>query len=385
MSTEGHSRPLWFDSVIHKKIKVLFWDDSAEKNQRNLFLEIEKGFKKIGWEAVITADKNVALKKAMTGQFNVVVLDLLENRKPVGLEILKEIRECFPHLPVIIFSVASEFKFVQGAMRGDVSYYLTKPVTGYHDLVRAIEVAIEREQAKRRMLNERYFASVGSLAASVGHYIKNSLWTISSRAQYLMEKTDEQDEAYELLDTINQRCAEANQIIVNLLNYAKRRTRRKDFSEVNVMASLTGVIELLSYELKKHNIKVENKIIPEKVIIRGNEFYLKEAFLNLVKNSIEAMPEGGALILDARQENGNIHIKITDTGHGMSSEAQESLFIPFYSTKDNSMGYGLFETQRIISEHQGTISIDSALNKGTQVNIQFPIIRLEKVEADNLG
>ena len=49
------------------------------------------------------------------------------------------------------------------------------------------------------------------------------------------------------------------------------------------------------------------------------------------------------------------------------------------------MGYGLFETQRIISEHQGTISIDSALNKGTQVNIQFPIIRLEKVEADNLG
>ena len=97
------------------------------------------------------------------------------------------------------------------------------------------------------------------------------------------------------------------------------------------------------------------------------------------------MPEGGTLILDARQENGSIHIQITDTGLGMSSETQESLFIPFYSTKNNSMGYGLFETQRIISEHQGTISIDSALNKGTQVNIQFPILRLEKVEMDEMA
>ncbi|NOZ62428.1 MAG: hybrid sensor histidine kinase/response regulator [Calditrichaeota bacterium] len=384
MNTEGQNMPLWFESVIQKKIKVLFWDDNAETKQKNLFLEIKKGFEKLGWDAVITADKNKALKKALTGEFDVVVLDLLENHKPVGLEILKEIRSCFPHLPIIIFSVASELRFVQGAMRGDVSYYLTKPITGYHDIVRAVEVAMERELAKRRMLHERYFASLGSLAASVGHYIKNSLWTISSRAQYLMEKTDEKDETFELLHTIDQRCAEANQIIVNLLNYAKRKSRRKDFSEVNILESLTGVVNLLSYEFKNQHIEVENKIKPEKVIIRGNEFYLKEAFLNLVKNSIEAMPDGGKLSLDAYHKDGRIHIQISDTGQGMSKDTQERLFIPFYSTKNNSMGYGLFETQRIINEHQGAISIESELKKGTRVYVQLPAVRIEEVETNKV-
>ena len=384
MNMEGQNMPFWFESVVQKKIKVLFWDDGAETDQRVLFEEIKTGFEKMGWTAIIKTDKDEALQSALGEKYDVVVLDLLdENKKPVGLEILKELRKKYSYLPIIIFSVASEMRYVQGAMRGDVSYYLTKPIPSYQSVVRAVEVAIEREKSKRRMIHERYLASVGSLAASVSHYIKNSLWTISSRAQYLMEKNGYDKETYELLETINKRCTEANQVILNLLNFAKRKTKRSDFTEVDIIASLRDVVEMLSYELRQQHIHVRDNIDAKtKVIIKGNEFYLKEAFLNLIKNAIEAMPDGGMLDLNASTQDGTINISIVDTGHGMSQDVLDKLFIPFFSTKRNSMGYGLFETRRIISEHDGTIHIDSKPDKGTEVMIQFPIFA--PVEAENV-
>lgn len=364
-----------FKKFLDRKLNVLFWDDQAYKKQKMLFTEIQMGLKKYGWTAHITEDKEEAKTSAKEKAFDAVVLDLLENDEPIGIEILKYLRKEKPFLPIIMFTIKTELIFVQKAMRGDVSYYLTKPIQSYHDIMRAIEVAIEREKSKEKILHDRYYASVGELAAGVAHFIRNSLWNIDGRCQTLLEKTDKTGEAYKLLETIKRRTGDANKVVVALLNFAKGKKKGTEKRGLNIIKKIRNVLELLSFELKHHKISVQENIECEEFKIDGNEFNIQEAFLNIIKNAIEAMPNGGKLVIGVDTGKRGVEIKITDNGIGMDAEARGNLFMPFYTTKDNSFGFGLFEVKRILDEHDGTINIESEVEKGTTVTITFPKYR----------
>lgn len=362
------------ETVLNEELNILFWDDGAESEYKTLFTEIEMGFKRYDWSTCIVTDRKEAMKLALMNDFDAVVLDLLENRKPVGFEMLKELRQKRPFLPIIIFTVAPEMKYVQSAMRGDVSYYLTKPIKSYHDVMRAVEVAIEREKVKERLVQDRYYASVGKLAAGVAHFIKNSLWNIGSRAQMLLEKTDENDEAYKLLETIKRRNDDANKVVVDLLNFAKRESRKDEKKQLNIIKMIGNVCTLLDHEIRLSNISKKINVGDGEVKIMGNEFELKEAFLNIIKNAIEAMPDGGKLSIEVNSTDKVLTIKISDNGVGMNEETMENLFIPFYTTKTNAVGFGLFDSQRIIQKHGGSIKAESDLRKGSTFIIELPCL-----------
>lgn len=371
---DSKKEDIFYETVLNKKLNILFWDDGAESEYKTLFTEIERGFKRYGWNTRILTDKNEAIDLALKEKFDALVLDLLENRKPVGLEMLKELRQKRPFLPIIIFTIAPEMKYVQSAMRGDVSYYLTKPIKSYHDVIRAIEVAIDREKAKERLVQNRYFGSVGKLAAGVAHFIKNSLWNIGSRAQILLDETDKEDNAYELLETIKRRSDDANKVVVDLLNFARREKKEDEKKELNVVEVIDDVLKLLTRELEYNNISKKLDVNDGDIKVRGNEFELKEAFLNIFKNAIEAMPDGGQLSIEIESSKKKINIRISDSGIGMSKETLESLFIPFYTTKENAVGFGLFDTQRIIQKHKGEINLNSKLGEGSTFIIELPTV-----------
>jgi signal transduction histidine kinase len=365
----------FFETVLDKRLDILFWDDEAEGEYKPLFTEIEKGFKRYGWDTHIVTDKDEAVKLALTDKYDAVVLDLLlDRKKPVGLEMLKTLRINRPFLPLIIFTISEEMKYVDSAMRGDVSYYLTKPNKSFHDVIRAVEVAIEREKAKRRLILDRYYASVGKLAAGVAHFIKNSLWNIGSRAQILLDETEKNDRAYELLRTIKRRSDDANKVVVDLLNFARRGTTSEAKKELNCVELIKDVLTLLDRELEFYNITKKINVSANEVKILGDEFVLKEAFLNLIKNAIEAMPQGGELLIDVTSMDKRIVIGIKDNGVGMSEEVLDKLFIPFFTTKKDAVGFGLFDTQRIIQKYEGTIKVESQLGKGSTFIITLPFV-----------
>ncbi len=361
-----------FEKFLEKKLKILFWDDEHEK-QTMLYADIKRGLNKIGWSVYITADKEEAKTYALTQNVDVVVLDLMEDDSPVGLDILKYLRKKRPLLPIIMFSIRPELVHIQNAMRGDVSYYLTKPIAGYQDIIRAVEVAIEREAFKNKFLYDKYYASIGELAAGVAHFIKNSLWNIDGRTDLLLEQTDKNTEAYELLDTIKRRCDDANKVVVALLEFARGKNLKAEKRELNIAGKIQNVLDMLSFELKRENFQLNLDVPKQNVMIKGNGFYLQEAILNIIKNAIEAMPDGGTLTVHIKKEEEDIEIIISDTGAGMNAETLDNLFMPFYTTKANSFGFGLFETQRIIKDHDGTIEVESEADKGSTFIITLPL------------
>lgn len=371
---DAEKKERFFETVLDKRLNILFWDDEAEGKYKTLFTEIEKGFKRYGWDTHIVTDGDEAIKLALTDKYEAVVLDLLlgKEKKPIGLEMLKNLRRKRPFLPLIIFTISEEMKYVDSAMRGDVSYYLTKPNKSFHDVIRAVEVAIEREKAKKRLILDRYHASVGKLAAGVAHFIKNSLWNISSRAQMLLDKTNKNDKAYELLETIKRRSDDANKVVIDLLNFARRGIQTGINKELNIVELIRDVLTLLNRELEFNNITKKINVSAREVKILGDEFVLKEAFLNLIKNAIEAMPQGGKLLIDVASNDKSIVIHIKDNGVGMSEEVLDKLFIPFFTTKENAVGFGLFDTQRIIQQHDGSIKVESQLGKGSTFIIELP-------------
>ncbi len=100
---------------------------------------------------------------------------------------------------------------------------------------------------------------------------------------------------------------------------------------------------------------------------------MKQVFLNLFKNSVEAMPQGGRLAVTAALEDGDLVLKIVDTGQGISPENLQKLFTPFFSTKEGGTGLGLTICRGLISQHQGEIRFESGLNCGTTCTIRLPL------------
>ena len=100
---------------------------------------------------------------------------------------------------------------------------------------------------------------------------------------------------------------------------------------------------------------------------------LKQAFLNLILNALQAMPQGGVLTVESGLSNGMVVVRIADTGVGISEENRKRLFSPFFTTKKNGTGLGLAITYRIIENHHGTIDVASEPGKGTTFTVKIPV------------
>ena len=118
------------------------------------------------------------------------------------------------------------------------------------------------------------------------------------------------------------------------------------------------------------NIKVETEITAEDIVIICDKMQMKQALLNIIKNSIAAMEENGKIKIKAYVKNG-VNIEITDNGHGIEPENMDKIFKPFFTTRRNGTGLGLSIVSNIINAHNGTISVNSKVNEGTSVILKL--------------
>jgi PAS domain S-box-containing protein len=224
-------------------------------------------------------------------------------------------------------------------------------------------------EAHGRLIKSERLATIGQVAAMVGHDLRNPLTGINSAVYYLKTKLGSQidQKKREMLELIEKDVQYSNKIINDLIEYS--REIRPELTETTPKSILKEAISLV--EVPK-NIQLTDDTQNEPVVKMDVE-KMKRVFSNFIKNAVDAMPEGGNLTISSRKSNGNVEIMFVDTGTGMAKEVMERLWTPFFTTKAKGMGLGLAICRRIIEAHGGRISVESIVGEGTTFTVSVPI------------
>ncbi|BFH59525.1 PAS domain-containing sensor histidine kinase [Paenibacillus azoreducens] len=227
----------------------------------------------------------------------------------------------------------------------------------------------ERRQNEELLRKTEKLTIIGELAASIAHEIRNPLTSLKGFIQFLQPALSE-NSLY--TDVMLSELDRINFIVSELLVLAK--PQNLDMKPMLLHGIIENVIELLQPELSSRNIIISTNFTNPPVTINSVENQLKQAFFNIIKNSLEAISANGEIGIQTKLLSDNeVLIRLSDNGCGISQELLPRLGEPFYTTKEKGTGLGLLVSNKIIKDHQGSINITSEIKKGTIVDITLPI------------
>ncbi len=228
----------------------------------------------------------------------------------------------------------------------------------------------ETRALQEQVLKSERLAALGQLVAEISHEIKNPLMMIGGFARQLIRKNrDEQD--LNKLHVIAEEVERLENLLSDLRGYYLPREMVKE--PVDLKALLEEVLSLSAEDIEKTGIETHLDIEEKAATVVGDEKRLKQVFLNLIKNAMEAMDEGGHLWVATKRVDGQVEIRLRDSGSGISEADRDRIFDPFFSTKAHGTGLGLCVSKRIIEEHENSaLSIESKEGEGTTFKIILP-------------
>lgn len=240
-------------------------------------------------------------------------------------------------------------------------------------------VGVGQDLAERRELEAQLFhsaklASLGVMAGGIAHEIRNPLGISSAAAQILLEYPENETLRKECADKIYSGIKRASQIIEELLKFARPSEGR--FEPTNVNNAIMETLTLIEKQMVLIRIEIKKDLDAHIPIIKAEKNLLKQAFLNMILNAANAMPEGGTLTLRTSTDGMNkILVVFKDTGCGIPSENIDRIFDPFFTTMPvgKGTGLGLSITYSIIKQHEGSIRVESVVGKGSTFTIQLPV------------
>ncbi|MBO7743956.1 PAS domain S-box protein [Paenibacillus sp. MWE-103] len=229
----------------------------------------------------------------------------------------------------------------------------------------------ERKRTEAFLRRSDKLSAVGQLAAGVAHEIRNPLTAIKGFVQLLQSRTNENGSYLEIMLSELERI---NTIVSEFMLLAKPEQamnhQRKDLRKL-----IEDILTLLNPQALLNNVEVQTDFDPEVRAIQCDEAQMKQVFVNVIKNAIEAMPNGGQLAIQVKPKNKrHVMIRFVDQGAGIPKERLSKLGEPFYSTKEKGTGLGLMMCYKIIEAHRGELLVKSKLNKGTTIDVVLPIV-----------
>jgi len=235
------------------------------------------------------------------------------------------------------------------------------------------ETTRQMVQMQQQLLQAQRLATVGQMAATFAHEIGSPMSALSVQVQLLLEDPGLTEEQRETLGIIRHQIQTVVQIVNELLRTARRGP--SDFVLTDLNETLATVMKLVQPKLMSQHIvaSVDLKPIP---LVRGYPLYLQEAFLNVINNASDAMPDGGRIEVKSwyDAESGLAHIRISDTGPGIDPSVAEHIFDHFVTTKEigQGAGLGLAIVKEIVENHRGSVRVESNNGSGTSAHITFP-------------
>jgi signal transduction histidine kinase len=237
-----------------------------------------------------------------------------------------------------------------------------------------LETRRRMEDANLKLIQAEKLASIGRISASIAHEIRNPLTSVKLNIQKLMQNEHLNEEEKEHLSISQEGIGQIEKFIKELLNF----TRVSDLNPERF-----SVVQIVEESLKMmRNSFQEKKIVLEKnfaadlpsVVVDGDK--IRQVFLNILRNAVEAVEEGGkiGLALSRVKENGvaRIKVRISDDGCGIPEKDWENIFEPFYTTKPSGFGLGLSNARKIVEQHRGSLRVTKTKGKGTTFEVRIP-------------
>jgi signal transduction histidine kinase len=231
----------------------------------------------------------------------------------------------------------------------------------------------EIRDLQHRIHQSEKLALLGELAMGIAHEVRNPLGAIKTCGQFLEEKFDPDDSRAKFTQLIIRESERLDQLVSRLLNFARPAERQPQYEDINEL--LDNAITLAVLKVNGPRIAVEKRFFAGLPQLYVDAKRLSQAFLNVLLNAIDAMPDKGLLTLSTslEKEAQRVVITIADTGEGIPKESLEKIFYPYFTTRSRGTGLGLAIVQQIIAEHNGTIDVKSTVDEGTAVTIALPI------------
>ena len=242
------------------------------------------------------------------------------------------------------------------------------------NIVHAVDITDKRSR-EARLRRAESLASLTTLAAGVAHEIKNPLGSIGIHIQLIQKALAKEDVDREkvlgFVDVVNEEVDRLNRIVVDFLFAVRPVDVEPEPSDLNQI--IRDLLDFLRFELKELNVATEAHLADELPELDLDQKFVKQALMNLVKNALAAMPNGGTLSFSTERRGDEVLLRIMDTGEGISEENLGKIFEPYFTTKDFGSGIGLTLVYKVVKEHKGEISVVSQPGEGTTFSILFPI------------
>ena len=239
-----------------------------------------------------------------------------------------------------------------------------------------IEDLAEKRRAHEVREREKTFSALGEMSVTIAHEIRNPLGAIELFATLLADDLKGDPKREDLASSIVQGVHSLNSIVSNLLFFTRPMTTV--FTTVDLHQVLDEALTFASHAIRQRQIVMAKAYTPGPLVIQGDREQLKQVFLNLFLNAVQAMEDGGRFVIRTRRQAGTAQVSLSDTGPGIPKEVLSKIFDPFFTTKPKGTGLGLAIVQRVLDQHGASIRVRSELKKGTTFILSFGACRFSE-------
>ncbi|HOV98936.1 MAG TPA: ATP-binding protein [Bacteroidota bacterium] len=246
-------------------------------------------------------------------------------------------------------------------------------VENWRTYEKLVEVNNELKASEAQMIHAARLVAIGELATSIVHEIKNPVQVLMLQLDVMKRGTHIPNAE----DLIRQQVLRLQDITRRLMNFARNVSENVQFQPTDVNKVIMDTIAIVEHEYKLDRIEFELDLQGDLPLIQGNSNYLQQVFLNLAINARDAMPQGGKVKIQTSSDYFHVLASFSDTGAGISQGNLANIFQPFFTTKEEGKGtgLGLAICRKIVNQHEGEISVESEVGKGTTFTIKLPIRR----------
>lgn len=289
------------------------------------------------------------------------------------------ILELEKYLEIVLYNIVGGVTGLLSQRERERTEELQKTAVGLEQSYKKLQEQSEQLIAiEKNLRSAEKLSTLGEMAAVLAHEIRNPLGSIRGTAEILRDDYRPGDPKYEFIDIQIKETERLNRVVEEFLRMA--RPAPTEMVRCRVQDELETVVLLVANDANERRVALVLEPPAAEIVVKGDGEKLRQTFLNIALNALQAMPDGGRLTISTSvyrdEEAGRMcEIRFSDSGKGISSESLGKIFEPFYTTRPDGTGLGLSISKKIIESHGGTLQVESVVGQGTIVQIRLPLIQ----------